>query len=284
VFDIDETLIQYISGTYIDLWDQRKNSVDPNTYVESVNRNGVRDCIIFRPKLDKLMEKFKLDNFFIPALWTYSERDYCDLIANKIIEKYDLPHDFFLFKKGAEDIDEDVGIPKNLELVYNEYPEFNKFNTILVDDKYGNINNDSNMYNGLVIQPFAPFGMEKKRELLVEKEFKKQISDNVVVSIINVMDAIKKDLEGCDDEEYSQGFATEPVFDAKRIKRMGLDHFKQTFAVQFKEVISIGVPYLTNKFILIPAYDKYSKKMGGKGKSKKKKSMKQKRTKRHRKK
>jgi hypothetical protein len=268
VFDIDETLVQYMPHKYNDLWQERKHMFNENSYVE-ISDNGKTSVVIFRPKLEEMMNLFKNDSFFVPALWTYSERDYSEFIGNEIIKRYGLPENFFLFKKGAEDIDEDVGIPKDLNVIYEEYPEFNKFNTILVDDRYGNINNDSNMYNGLCIQPFAPFGAEKTREIIEESRFKKELNDNIFTSVIKIATAIKKDIIGCDDEDYASAFATEPVFTEKRVKRMGLSQFYQTFAVKFTNVVSVGVPYLTNKFILIPKYNKYPLKMGGKNRSKK---------------
>lgn len=274
VFDIDETLIQYIPSKYNELWLERKEKFEEGSYVEMDKGNGKTDVIIFRPKLEKMMKMFVEDKFYVPALWTYSEREYCEEIAKTIIARYNLPEDFFLFKKGAEDIDEEVGIPKDLTVVYEEYDgKFNKFNTILVDDRYGNINNESNEENGLCIQPFAPFGAEKTREKLSEGDLKKQLKDDVLESVIKIAKAIKKDIEGCEDEDYELGFRTETVFGEKRVKRMGLEKYMQTFAVKFKRVVSIGVPYLTRKFIIIPDYEKYGVKMGGRKRTVKRKNM-----------
>ena len=270
VFDIDETLIQYIPHKFYDLWLERKDRFEPNSFVERKGKGDKKDVIIFRPNLEKMMNLFRENPFFVPALWTYSEREYCDFIAEEITQRFNLPENFFLFKKGAEDIDEDVGIPKDLTVVYKEYPLFNTFNSILVDDRYGNINNESNIHNGLCIQPFAPFGPEKKREKLPENEFKKQLNDTVLLSVIKIANAIKKDIEGCDEEDFVAGFETEPVFAEKRVNRMKLEEFYQTFAVKFTKVVSIGVPYLTRKFVLIKDYDKFAIKMGGKSKNKRK--------------
>lgn len=264
VFDIDETLIQYIGGKFNPLWQERKSMFSEDSYTEIPGRNGEVSTIIFRPKLRELMELFKNDKFFVPAMWTYSDREYGEGIAKAIVQKYNLPADTFLFVKGAEDMDEDSGIPKDLTIIYEEYPEFGKFNTILVDDRYGNINNSSNRENGLVIQPYAPFGPEKEREKLGEEEFRHQMNDNVFTSLIEIMKAIKKDIQGCDDEDYEMALNTEGVFIPKRVKRMKLDKFYQTFATEFKQLVSIGVPYLTKKFILIPKYDSFPSKYGGK--------------------
>ena len=262
VFDIDETLIQYIPNKYYSEWKKRKSLFPEGSYVEST-QNGNTSVVIFRPELEKMIQLFQNDSFFVPALWTYSERDYADFIANVIITRFNLPSDFFLFKKGAEDIDEDVGIPKDLTVVYREYPQFNKFNTILVDDRYGNINNESNMYNGICIQPFAPFGAEKVRISMNKRQTMKELNDKVFESIIHIANSIKKDIMGCDESDFQEAFSTEPIFSEKRIHRMKLNQYYQTFAVKFRNVISIGKPYETTKFILIPGYGKYSKKMGG---------------------
>jgi NLI interacting factor-like phosphatase len=256
VFDIDETLIQYIPGKYRSLFEQKKSKFPQGSYVE----DG-QSIILFRPGLEQMMNLFAKDTFFVPALWTYSENEYCNGIAEAIIKRFNLPEDIFLFKKGAEDIDDEI--PKNLKAVYEEYPEFNCFNTILIDDRYGNINNESNVDNGLCIQPFAPFGAEKIREILPSAKFDAEMNDSILSQIMYILKDIKNDIEGCDNEDYQIGFDTEPVFCPKRIKRMGLEKFVQTYAVKFQDVISVGTPYLTNKFILIKDYNEYPKKMGG---------------------
>jgi hypothetical protein len=271
VFDIDETLIQFIPNAYFNIWEKSKSKFNPDMYIEKEQSTGKKVVIIFRPHLKELFELFKSNNFYKPALWTYSERSYCNMIASVLEEKYDLPEDFFLLKYGAEDIDEDIGIPKNLEVIYEKYPtEFNTFNTILIDDRYGNINNESNIKNGLVIQPFAPFGAEKKREVLSSRKLKEQLSDNVMKSVIDIMQKIRKDIEGCESEDIDDGFNTESVFNEKRINRMELNDYYKTFAVKFIDTISVGVPYLTSKFILIEDYKNYPKKMGGNSKTAKK--------------
>ncbi len=265
VFDIDETLIQFINSNDAKKVKRNLDLLDPDTYLRSEESEDNASYIIFRPHLKELLNLFKNDSFFKPALWTYSERSYSRNIGNILIRKYGLPENFFLFRKGAEDIDDDPdGITKNLRRIYEEYPDkYNTFNTILVDDRYGNINNESNRFNGIVIQPFAPFGPEKKRELLSVEEFNSQMNDNVLLSIMDIMKKIKNDIEGCDSEDIEIGFETEAVFSEKRIKRMRIEKYVQTFATQFTEIMSIGVPYLTRNFMLIPSeYSKFSRRGG----------------------
>ena len=276
VFDIDETLIHFIPHKYFPIWEKQKKYFNEDMYLEQTNEAGKKVCVIFRPHLKEMLDLFKTDTFFKAALWTYSEKSYCEWIAKVLTEKYDLPEDFFLFKKGAEDIDEDVGIPKNLEVVYEEFPEYNKFNTILVDDRYSNINNESNKENGLVIQPFAPFGPEKVRVKLSVKNFTIQLKDNVFLHILDILNIIKHDIQNCEDDDVRVALTKEPVFLEKRINRMKLAEYYQTFAVKFKKVASVGVPYLSKNFIMIPDYEKYT--VGGKRKRTKKRKMNKKKT------
>jgi hypothetical protein len=168
IFDIDETLIQYIPAKDLHLFEKAQSLIDTNMY--KINSN--KSCVLFRDNVNELFEMVKKDKFYKVALWTYSERSYANDIANILTEKYSLPSDFFLFKFGAEDMDEenmdDNGDdslhsgPKDLYEVYRRFPEFNMFNTILIDDRYGNMNHSHNINNALLIEPFAPFGAEKK--------------------------------------------------------------------------------------------------------------------------
>jgi hypothetical protein len=48
---------------------------------------------------------------------------------------------------------------------------------------------------------------------------------------------------------------------------MKLSDYYKTFAIKFIDTISVGVPYLTSKFILINDYKKFPTKMGGNSKT-----------------
>lgn len=255
VFDIDETLIQYIPAKYNHIWNEKRHLFHKNSYVEKKKKNGISDVIIFRPHLENFFNIIKKNpEFFKVALWTYSERDYCDAIADILIEHYHLPTNFFIFKKGAEDINDEDDYPKNLQTVFEEYPQFNVFNTILIDDRYANIRHSVNQENGLLIQPFAPFGVEKTRELFPDEYVLEQLNDRVFIDIIPIVLAIKKDIEGCDAEEFEEGFRSEPVFSERRIKRMELEKYYQSYAIKprsIDNIISIGTPYLTKDFVMV---------------------------------
>ena len=257
IFDIDETLIQYISTNDFHLFEKNQASIDPNMYkIRTINNN--KSCVLFRPHVNDLFEMVKRDNFYKVALWTYSERSYANEMANILTEKYNLPADFFLFKFGAEDMDEenmddngDDSVhsgPKDLYEIYRRFPDFNMFNTILIDDRYGNINHSHNINNGLLIQPFAPFGAEKKRvELIPER-----LHDDVFANLIYIFDKFRRDILGCSPQDIEYSFNTEPILQPKRLKRMQLENLYKYFAVKIQKIPFLGeFPYQTKSMIYI---------------------------------
>jgi hypothetical protein len=221
-----------------------------------VKKNGTIDVVIFRPHLQQLFDYIKETNHGInAAIWTYSERDYAKSIANTLKKRYNLPADFFLFLKGGEDIDDENDYPKNLRAIYREYPQYNVFNTVLIDDRYTNIRHLVNAENGLLIEPFAPFGLEKKRVQLPDAVVQNMIlNDRVMLDAQHILKAAYQDIMGCDATDIDEGFTTEPVFTERRVMRMGLQPFLQSFAVKpqsIDHIISIGTPYLTTDFVII---------------------------------
>lgn len=255
VFDIDETLIHYMPSKYYHLWIEKKHLFPKKSYVEITKKNGTKDVIIFRPHLQQLFDYLHANRETIKvAIWTYSERDYATSIAETLMRRYNLPPDFFLFLKGGEDIDDENDYPKNLKIIFKEYPEFNVFNTILVDDRYTNINHSVNEKNGLLIEPFAPFGTEKTRVLLDNAVIQNMVTnDRVMLDAKRIFEAVYKDIMGCDETDIDEGFYTEPVF-SSRIVRMGLEPYLQSFAIKPQRVdriVSIGTPYLSPEFLIV---------------------------------
>ena len=139
VFDIDETLIHFISPPNIEVWDQTSEAHKKNMNYVSDSRDGKRKIIIFRPCIKDIFKYFMENRDTISVgLWTYSERDYAHDIGEAIREFCGLPEDFFLFRYGVEDMG-DESYPKDLRTIYSNFPEFNVFNTFLVDDAYKNL-------------------------------------------------------------------------------------------------------------------------------------------------
>jgi len=279
VFDIDETLIQFIGPRDFAKFEESKDKIDPDSYQIIEDKAGKKSCVLFRPYLKEVIELMKKDPFFVPAIWTYSERSYAFFIAKIICGKFGLPfeyeydeeeqiitrlsdNNFFFLIYGAEDVLDD-DYPKNLHQIYDAHPQFGVFNTFLVDDRYGNMSHSKNNENGLFIQGFSPFGALKQREPLDES----RLNDNTFDELIDVLKAIKKDINGCTKSEYLESLADpkEAVFSEKRIKRMKLDKYYKDFATKFQKRIFLGEkPFDSGKFVYINNYQEITgRKHGG---------------------
>lgn len=229
IFDIDETLIHFISPQNIDVWnktsDVHKKSM---SYVEDT-QNDKRKIIIFRPFIKEIFKYFMENRHNISVgLWTYSEREYAQDIGEAISKLCGLPDDFFLFKYGVEDMG-DESYPKDLRTVYSHFPDFNIFNTFLVDDAYKNLIHDVNKQNCILIAPYAPYSHEKVREYATSADHKKSKKDSVLKDVMNICKVVVRDIEGCEAEDVRIGFKTEHVFAPHRVKRMKLDAYVKTY-------------------------------------------------------
>jgi hypothetical protein len=222
IFDIDETLIQFIPGKYAEKILPKIKDFN----FEYEQDDKTKNFIIFRPHIKKLFDFFKKNHEDISvAIWTYSERDYADVVAAAISRFCNLGGaDFFIFRYGVEDI-EDEDFPKSLPHIWDNYPEFNKFNTFLVDDRAANLYHPHNKSNSIIIEPFAPFGTEKERKVMSDEYIEEELHDNQFVSLLEVCQGLIQDVQGCDDEDIMCAIDTEHIFSEKRVNRIGLDKF-----------------------------------------------------------
>ena len=246
VFDIDETLIQFIDKNAYHYWQdikvnkpELKRMIDNN--LRYVDLGDVKKQVIFfRPGLNEFLEMVSENGRIKLAIWTYGEREYAFDIANLICDEFDLPSDTFIFKYGAEDIDEDL--PKSLKQIWDN-PEFgnkfNKFNTFLVDDRFGNLCHKININNSILIQAFAPFGETKQREAPTEELLEKAINDPVFGELMNIIDHLLRDIDGCEDEEIDEAFKTEAIFAPKCIERKKLEEYVKNYGDDI-ELCTIG--------------------------------------------
>lgn len=264
VFDIDETLIHFVSKTYKPLWE----GLDPQikTKLRAIDRGN--DVIILRPHIEELFDFFKQTPNIRVGLWTYSEREYSEGIARVLKQELQLPDDFFLFTWGAEDMDmsedgEEIGLPKDLRKVYRTFTNFNTFNTFLVDDLYKNLRHEVNIQNCVLIQPFAPFGTSKVRVNMDSKALMITRADDEFIGLIHICEKVLDDILGCDIEDIDEGFTTDAVFTEKRVKRMGLLPLLKTYAVQFIKMLTLGQPKETTDFIMVEPQNYPAFKKGG---------------------
>jgi len=242
VFDIDETLIQFIDKNAYHYWQDIKDNkpelkriIDNNLRYKDLG-DVKKQVIFFRPGLKEFLEMSRENGRIKLAIWTYGEREYAFDIVNLICDEFDLPNDTFIFKYGAEDID-DHDRPKSLEQIWTNTKfgnKFNKFNTFLVDDRFGNLCHKINMNNSILIQAFAPFGETKQREAPTEELLEKAINDPVFGELMSIIDNLLRDIDGCGDEEIEEAFETEAIFAPKCIARKKLDDYVKIYEDDIK--------------------------------------------------
>ena len=242
VFDIDETLIQFINSKYrARVWDILPDA--EKAMFSYVERGG--HIIIFRPGLRELFAYFNGNRPLIQVgLWTYSEDYYCRDIATEIIKYAGLPEDFFLFLLSGKDIRDDDD-PKNLNVIYEKFPYLSSFNTFIVDDLYTNITHKVNKENCIIVQPFAPFTTTKKREPLTEMALRRSVDDDVFQLLDVICKKVYADIDGCDSADIDP---LEPVFSMKRIRRMGLQNFLKKYATKTISLLTIGDAHQSTDF------------------------------------
>jgi hypothetical protein len=233
IFDIDETLIQFINKKAYHYWEDAdpvlKRSL--TEHCEFIDMPEKRQCIFFRTGLRNFLEEVKRNERLQIAIWTYSDNDYATDIAEIITRHFGFDENPFLFAYGADDI-KDHDNPKSLQQIWDnpKFGEtFNKFNSFLVDDRKGNICHDINMYNGIIIQAFAPFGETKQRSELTESSLKKTIEDDVLEHLSKISKKILQDIDGCSEEDIAEALTEESVFLPKCMKRRKLQAYFKEF-------------------------------------------------------
>lgn len=244
VFDIDETLIQFIHSKHrARVWDILSD--DEKAVFKYVEKGG--HIIIFRPKLKELFAYFKKNHSQIKVgLWTYSDADYCKDIANEIIKYAELPKNFFLFLLSDQDMTDH---PKDLNVIYNMFPYLSSFNTFIVDDLHKNITHKANKENCVIVQPFAPFGVVKEREPLTEMALRRSMEDDIFKTLEMICKKVHSDIDGCDTADIDNLVNNpEPVFCMKRVKRMGLQNFLKTYVTKTISLLTIGDPHQSKDF------------------------------------
>ena len=134
-------------------------------------KNG--SIILIRPHLDEFLDFLVKEDCWI-ALWTLSEREYAQEMANGILARW--PKKFVY---GAEDDEaaSDAGFSRKAVAYLGRGDEgeddewrdgvgkncISLCNTILIDDLPANSVNKDNMHNSITVAPFAPWGERKDR-------------------------------------------------------------------------------------------------------------------------
>jgi len=233
VFDIDETLIQFINNSAHHYFDEisiedRKIIQDSEIeYLDKKTRNNkdtafVSDCILFRPYLRKFLNIVKENPRIHIALWTYAEQEYAEAIAQIITKHFGFKKNPFVFTFGAENMEQE-DYPKSLNEIWDkeEFKKYNKFNSIIVDDRLGNVSHENNLYNGIACQGFAPFHETKARAPLTKESLSASINDTMFLDLIKIIENSFTYIDGCSKKECRDAFSEESIFSPKIIKKNG---------------------------------------------------------------
>jgi hypothetical protein len=253
IFDIDETLIQFINNSrykptpyehwknitpkqrnsFLNLWDEdtkeyKNPSKLPDDKIYYLEKN-TKNAQLFRPGLYKFIQKVNSDPRIFIALWTLSDTEYAEGILNSLIKQFHLKKEKCVFAAGADGSDEyDTKPNKRLDYIWNlpKYKHrFNKFNTILIDDRLGNVNHKINQENSILIEEFAPFGPKKEREPLTDELLRHALDDKAFTKLSTIIDKVLSYNSGCDEDECNDAFFSEPVFPMKnknKLKKLGV--------------------------------------------------------------
>lgn len=229
VFDIDETLLQFINKKPYHFWEDV--SAERKAAFTCDDNEVKRQCIIYRPHLKEFFNFVKKNPYVHVALWTYSEQEYAEHIAHSIVKTFGLAKDPFVFKYGTEQI-ANHSIPKDLNDIWNDSQfegKYHKFNTFLVDDRVGNLTHRKNQFNSVLVKGFDPLGPSKARGEMTDTLFRHAVEDDVLVHLMKVIKNVHKDISGCSEEEIEDAFSTEHIFpDQKTCTRKGLKHYMKS--------------------------------------------------------
>jgi len=105
-------------------------------------------------QLDKLFDYLKASSFYRVALWTLGTFHHAQRIRIVLTRMFKLPRDFFLFVWDMKDV-VDVDYTKDLNQVYEIFPDYRPHNTFLIDDNENNIYHSRNYRNGMLMPPFG---------------------------------------------------------------------------------------------------------------------------------
>lgn len=237
VFDIDETLLQYMNNNahhYLDeiSVEDRKTIQQSKIEYEDIKTKNIKtnmyssQCVLFRPYLSEFLEMVKNNKRLHIAIWTYAERDYGIKIAEMITRHFGFKENPFVFVYGEEDI-EDHDHPKSMEQIWRDHPKYNKFNTFLIDDRFGNVKHNINRENAVLCQGFAPFSETKARQPLTPNSLERSVNDTMLKDVMDILNKSFRDMGGCSPAECMEAFKMESIFKLSLIRRKKMEEYIQ---------------------------------------------------------
>uniref|UniRef100_A0A6C0KFC5 FCP1 homology domain-containing protein n=1 Tax=viral metagenome TaxID=1070528 RepID=A0A6C0KFC5_9ZZZZ len=233
VFDIDETLIQFLhaknSKDAVKLWKETDENVKAKLHYVTEKKH----VIILRPHLRQLFNYCMKNANIRVGLWTLSEREYGKSIAHLLSAEFNLPENFFLFVYGDEDV-KDYKTRKDLSMIWDKFPTYHHSNTFLVDDLKQNIMHPINRKNGFLTPAFAPFGMKGHRDdIVIDESIANALEDDAMKEVVKFSRKIIR---------YNTSHAEDrrPLFDKKRMADMKMQSYLKMVAKDEPELIRVA--------------------------------------------
>ena len=152
IFDIDETLTQYVS---LADWERIVPAESRAKYIVKPDPKKATKVYVLRPGL----KEFLLALTEIAAsisLWTWSSVEHAEKMATILQDLTDdeVVVEYKWGEETAQAAEDEYGANKNLKYIWDTAPGFNKTNTVLVDEHPMNISHADNFRNGIRLKEF----------------------------------------------------------------------------------------------------------------------------------
>ena len=225
IFDIDETMVQYLHDPVSMFKWQTFKKLYPNK-IEA--HETARYTLLFRPGLRNFIQFAKANGIDI-AVWTYGNESYSRFIENEIMSHAGLDKSPFTFVYSIKEIKEDLvnGMEeKDLRRVYQAFPgTYNETNTILVDNRAANIFHESNLENGILVESFdITAGYSPNKDHMLQNI--KRICEKTQNTALTLAHLVKENnIDNPLDKKYNS------VFSKGNVSRSGLGNFYKKYIV-----------------------------------------------------
>jgi TFIIF-interacting CTD phosphatase-like protein len=171
ILDLDSTVINSLRP-----WDKQPKGLIGH-HMKDDETDQTEYIVYERPHLQEFLD-YLFANYRV-AVWTAASKDYAIFIIEDILlqKKPDRKLEFFLFDYHGE-LCEKGGCdsPKDLQLVWNTFPGFNKDNTVIIDD-YEAVYIPQ-MCNAYPIPPFLADAPDASRDVELVRLMQKMSSPN----------------------------------------------------------------------------------------------------------
>jgi len=225
IFDIDETMVQYLHDPVSMFKWQTFKKLYPNK-IEAHETDQY--TLLFRPGLRNFIQFAKASGIDI-AIWTYGNESYSRFIENEIMSYAGLDKSPFTFVYSIKEIKEDLVNSmeeKDLRRVYHAFPgTYNETNTILVDNRAANIFHKSNRENGILVESFdITAGYSPNKDHMFQNI--KRICEKTQNTALTLVHMVKENnIDNPLDKKYNS------VFSKGNVSRSGLGNFYKKYIV-----------------------------------------------------